>query len=427
MPAIEIKNLTYIYSKKTPYEKKALDSVNLEIEEGSFVGIVGATGSGKSTLIQHLNGLIKIQDKKKAQIIVNGMSCADKKTLRKLRFEVGMVFQYPEYQLFADTVAKDVAFGPKNMKLEKEEIDERVKKAMDVVGLDYATFADRSPFDLSGGEKRRAAIAGVIAMQPKILILDEPVAGLDPVGREEILALVKKLQKEVSPTVIMVSHNMDDIAVIADRIVALKDGKIVADGTPKEVFSNRRLISDIGLDVPCASHLADEFIARGIPVAKDVISMDELCRELARIKTEKEKKSGENSFENLDEDVDGILDQLEVMDEDLAEVENEVFEDGCECGCDCDCENDCHCGCHDDDEECYEVVCPTCGEKICISEDILDEEEMSCPNCGELLEFDLSDCDCDCCCGCECDCDDDCDCECDDDCDCGCKSCEDDK
>lgn len=304
MPAIEIKNLTYIYSKKTPYEKKALDSVNLEIEEGSFVGIVGATGSGKSTLIQHLNGLIKIQDKKKAQIIVNGMSCADKKTLRKLRFEVGMVFQYPEYQLFADTVAKDVAFGPKNMKLEKEEIDERVKKAMDVVGLDYAMFADRSPFDLSGGEKRRAAIAGVIAMQPKILILDEPVAGLDPVGREEILALVKKLQKEVSPTVIMVSHNMDDIAVIADRIVALKDGKIVADGTPKEVFSNRRLISDIGLDVPCASHLADEFIARGIPVAKNVISMDELCRELARIKTEKEKKSGENSFENLDKNAD---------------------------------------------------------------------------------------------------------------------------
>ena len=150
MLAIEIKNLTYIYSKKTPYEKKALDSVNLEIEEGSFVSIVGATGSGKSTLIQHLNGLIKIQDKKKAQIIVNGMSSADKKTLRKLRFEVGMVFQYPEYQLFADTVAKDVAFGPKNMKLEKEEIDERVKKAMDVVGLDYATFADRSPFDLSG-------------------------------------------------------------------------------------------------------------------------------------------------------------------------------------------------------------------------------------------------------------------------------------
>ena len=141
-------------------------------------------------------------------------------------------------------------------------------------------------------------------MQPKILILDEPVAGLDPVGREEILALVKKLQKEVSPTVIMVSHNMDDIAVIADRIVALKDGKIVADGTPKEVFSNRRLISDIGLDVPCASHLADEFIARGIPVAKDVISMDELCRELARIKTEKEKKSGENSFENLDKNAD---------------------------------------------------------------------------------------------------------------------------
>lgn len=289
MPAIEIKNLTYIYSKKTPYEKKALCDINLQIEEGSFVCIVGATGSGKSTLIQHLNGLIKIQDKKKSQIIVDGMDASDKKTLKKLRFAVGMVFQYPEYQLFADTVEKDVAFGPKNMKLEKEEIDKRVKRAMEVVGLDYDTFAGRSPFDLSGGEKRRAAIAGVIAMEPKILILDEPVAGLDPVGREDILALVKKLQKEVSPTVIMVSHSMDDVAVVADRIIALKDGKVVLDGTPKQVFSQRQLIADIGLDVPCATRLAGEFISRGIPVANDVVSMDELCRELVAIKARKEK------------------------------------------------------------------------------------------------------------------------------------------
>ena len=287
MSAIEIKNLTYVYSPKTPYEKVALSDINLTIEEGQFVGVVGATGSGKSTLVQHLNGLIKIQDKKKSQVAVNGMNATEKKTLKNLRFEVGMAFQYPEYQLFADTVEKDVAFGPKNMKLEKEEIDRRVRRAIEVVGLDYDSFAHRSPFDLSGGEKRRVAIAGVIAMEPKILVLDEPVAGLDPQGREEILALVKKLQKEVSPTVIMVSHNMDDIAVIADRIVALKDGKIIADGTPKEVFSNRRLIAEAGLDVPCATKISDRLIERGIDLPRDIISMDELALKLAQIKAQK--------------------------------------------------------------------------------------------------------------------------------------------
>lgn len=284
MSAIEIKHLTYIYSRKTPYEKKALDDVNLCIEEGSFVGIVGATGSGKSTLIQHLNGLIKVQDKKTSSVVVQGMSATDKKTLKNLRFKVGMVFQYPEYQLFADTVEKDVAFGPKNMKLPKEEIDARVRKAMDVVGLDYDQFASRSPFDLSGGEKRRAAIAGVIAMQPEILVLDEPVAGLDPAGREEILALVKKLQKEVSPTIILVSHNMDDIAVMADRIIALQDGKVVMDGTPKEVFSDRKHVEEIGLDVPFATSLSDEFIARGYDLPKDIISLDELADALSKIR-----------------------------------------------------------------------------------------------------------------------------------------------
>lgn len=284
MSAIEIKHLTYIYSRKTPYEKKALDDVNLCIEEGSFVGIVGATGSGKSTLIQHLNGLIKVQDKKTSSVVVQGMSATDKKTLKNLRFKVGMVFQYPEYQLFADTVEKDVAFGPKNMKLSKEEIDARVRKAMDVVGLDYDQFASRSPFDLSGGEKRRAAIAGVIAMQPEILVLDEPVAGLDPAGREEILALVKKLQKEVSPTIIFVSHNMDDIAVMADRIIALEDGKVVMDGTPKEVFSDRKHVEEIGLDVPFATSLSDEFIAMGYDLPKDIISLDELADALSKIR-----------------------------------------------------------------------------------------------------------------------------------------------
>lgn len=288
MSAIEIRDLTYIYSKKTPFEKKALDCVNLCIEEGTFVGVVGATGSGKSTLIQHLNGLIKIQDKKKSSIIVNGMSASDKKTLKKLRFEVGMVFQYPEYQLFADTVEKDVAFGPKNMKLSKEEVDRRVHRALEVVGLDYNAFAERSPFDLSGGEKRRVAIAGVIAMEPKFLVLDEPVAGLDPQGREEILSLVKKLQKEVSPTIILVSHNMDDVACLADRIIALQDGKIVADGTPKEMFSDRENISRIGLDVPFATRLSDDLKERGIDLGNDIISMDELALRLCEYKARKE-------------------------------------------------------------------------------------------------------------------------------------------
>ena len=284
MLAVELKDLTYTYSVKTPFEKRALDRVNLAVEEGEFVGLIGATGSGKSTLIQHLNGLVKVQE---GEVRVAGMNASDKKTLKSLRFTVGMVFQYPEYQLFEDTVAKDVAFGPKNMKLEKDEIDRRARRAIEVVGLDYDTFAHRSPFDLSGGEKRRVAIAGVIAMEPKILVLDEPVAGLDPQGREEILALVKKLQKEVSPTVIMVSHNMDDIAVIADRIVALKDGKLIADGTPKEVFSNRKLIEEAGLDVPCATRISDMLIERGIDLPRDIISMDELCEKLAEIKAKK--------------------------------------------------------------------------------------------------------------------------------------------
>ncbi len=276
MQAVEIKNLSFVYSKGTPNEKLALDNIDLSIEEGSFVALIGATGSGKSTLIQHLNGLIKPQDKKRSSVIVNGKSATDKKTLKTLRFEVGMVFQYPEYQLFADTVEKDIAFGPKNMKLASDEVSRRVKRAMETVGLDYAEFAERSPFDLSGGEKRRVAIAGVIAMEPKILVLDEPVAGLDPAGRAELLALIKTLQKQVSPTVILVSHNMDDVAALADRVVALKDGRIVADGTPKQVFADRALIKDIGLDLPTAARIADRLAERSIELDKDIITMAEL-------------------------------------------------------------------------------------------------------------------------------------------------------
>lgn len=287
MPLVEIRDLSFTYSKKTPFAKKALEDINLSLEEGAFLGIIGATGSGKSTLIQHLNGLIKMQDKKTSRIIVDGMDASDKKTLKRLRFTVGMVFQYPEYQLFEDTVFKDVAFGPKNMKLDKDEIERRVRRALEVVGLPPDEFGQRSPFDLSGGEKRRAAIAGVIAMEPKILVLDEPVAGLDPIGREEILALVNKLKREVSPTVIMVSHNMDDVALLADRIIALKDGRIAADGSPGQVFADRKRISEIGLDVPTAAKLSDMFKARGLSMSDDIVTMDGLAERLIELKRER--------------------------------------------------------------------------------------------------------------------------------------------
>ena len=281
MQAIKITSLTYIYSKKTPSEKVALDNVNLAINEGEFVAVVGHTGSGKSTLVQHLNGLIKTQS---GNVEILGNPTTDKKKLKQLRFDVGMVFQYPEYQLFEDTVAKDVAFGPKNMKLPKEEIDNRVHRAMELVGLPYSDFAERSPFELSGGEKRRAAIAGVIAMEPKILVLDEPFAGLDPVGVEEITALIMKLKREVCPTVIMVTHDMDSASALADRVVALYDGKIVADGHPKEVFGNRALIEEIGLDVPFVARVVDRLEGEGICLDKGILTIDELVSALDKYK-----------------------------------------------------------------------------------------------------------------------------------------------
>lgn len=285
MQAIKIESLTHIYSKKTPSEKVALDNINLSIEEGEFVAIVGHTGSGKSTLVQHLNGLIKPHKKgKNGRVEIYGRSTTEKKGLKQLRFDVGMVFQYPEYQLFEDTVAKDIAFGPKNMKLDKEEIDKRVRKSLELVGLPYDDFAERSPFELSGGEKRRVAIAGVIAMEPKILVLDEPFAGLDPEGVKEITELVLKLKMEVCPTIITVTHDMDSASTLADRIIALCNGKIVADGTPKEVFGNRALIKEIGLDVPFVARVVDKLAEEGIVVDKDIVTIDELAAALERIK-----------------------------------------------------------------------------------------------------------------------------------------------
>ena len=286
MQAIKIEALTHIYSKKTPSEKVALDNINLVVEEGEFVAIVGHTGSGKSTLVQHFNGLIKPHKKgKNGRVEIYGRATTEKKGLKQLRFDVGMVFQYPEYQLFEDTVAKDIAFGPKNMKLDKDEIDRRVRKSLELVGLPYDEFAERSPFELSGGEKRRVAIAGVIAMEPKILVLDEPFAGLDPEGVREITALILKLKSEICPTIITVTHDMDSASTLADRIIALREGKIVADGTPKEVFGDRALIKGIGLDVPFVARIVDKLEERGIILNKNIVTIEELTTELERIRT----------------------------------------------------------------------------------------------------------------------------------------------
>ncbi|MBR7162818.1 MAG: energy-coupling factor transporter ATPase [Clostridia bacterium] len=286
MQAIKIEALTHIYSKKTPSEKVALDNINLVVEEGEFVAIVGHTGSGKSTLVQHFNGLIKPHKKgKNGRVEIYGRATTEKKGLKQLRFDVGMVFQYPEYQLFEDTVAKDIAFGPKNMKLDKDEIDRRVRKSLELVGLPYDEFAERSPFELSGGEKRRVAIAGVIAMEPKILVLDEPFAGLDPEGVREITALILKLKSEICPTIITVTHDMDSASTLADRIIALREGKIVADGTPKEVFGDRALIKEIGLDVPFVARIVDKLEERGIVLNKNIVTIEELTTELERIRT----------------------------------------------------------------------------------------------------------------------------------------------
>ena len=280
MAVVEVKNLSFTYSKKTPYQTHALTDVSFSIDEGEFFGIVGATGSGKSTLISHLNVLTKIQS---GDISVLGLSVKEKKNLKSIRFGVGMVFQYPEYQLFEDTVEKDVAFGPKNMKLEKEEIDRRVKEALNLVGLDYDVYAKRSPFELSGGEKRRVAIAGVIAMEPKILVLDEVAAGLDPEGREDILKLIKKLQKEKCPTVILISHNMDDIAYLADRILVLSKGKAEFLGTPKEVFANYDRMNELKLGVPLATRIQKKLEAKGMHFSEVCVTAEQLAIELKKM------------------------------------------------------------------------------------------------------------------------------------------------
>ena len=275
--AIKIENLEYVYMPGSPFEKKALDNINLTIEDGEFVGLIGHTGSGKSTLVQHLNGLIKPD---LGKVLINGQDTASKgEKLKQLRCDVGLVFQYPEHQLFEETVYKDIAYGPKNLGLSTDEIDKRVKEAARSVGLSEDVL-DKSPFDLSGGQKRRVAIAGVISMQPNVLVLDEPTAGLDPAGREEILSQVKKIHEEGNMTVILVSHSMEDVARLVDRLIVMNDGKVFADGTVDEVFSLGSELRNIGLNVPQVNVLVDELIKRGLPIRKNIYTVDALKEEL---------------------------------------------------------------------------------------------------------------------------------------------------
>ncbi len=284
MQNIEIKNLTHVYSKKTPYEKVALKEVNLTINEGDFLGIIGHTGSGKSTFIQHLNGLIKPQQGEVKVFDINLTQKKPKPDFRKLRQEVGMVFQYPEYQLFADTVEKDIAFGPKNLKLSKEEINTRVRHAMQAVGLDYDYYKDRSPFDLSGGQKRRVAIAGVLAMMPKVLILDEPTAGLDPIGKKQILNLIKSLKNTITPTIVVISHDINEITQYCTRLVVFNNAKVAFDLPISELFNHSEELLAMGLDIPLAVKVNNHLKANGIKLEGDIITPQDLISAIVKYK-----------------------------------------------------------------------------------------------------------------------------------------------
>lgn len=277
---IEVCNLSFTYNPKTAMERRALIDISFEIHNGDFFGIVGSTGAGKSTLVTHLNALTRVQ-KKSGTIIVSGMDITPKHIdFKKLRKTVGMVFQYPEYQLFADSVAADVAFGPKNLGVPAEEIDERVRSAIGLVGLDYDEIAARSPFELSGGQKRRVAIAGVLATRPEVLVLDEPTAGLDPSGKRDILELIRKVKAEC-PTIVMISHNMDEIAENCNRVAVLEKGKLLGVFTPKELFSSD-IIANTGLRKPQVTEIADGLCENGFSISKEVTTEDELVSEIAK-------------------------------------------------------------------------------------------------------------------------------------------------
>ena len=287
--SIEVRHLTHTYSEGSALSTVALNDVSLTIEDGEFVGIIGHTGSGKSTLVQHLNGLLKPTS---GQVLIDGEDLNGEHVNRRaLRQRIGLVFQYPEYQLFDETVARDIAFGPKNQGLPKEEIDARVRYAMDCVHLDYDKYSNQSPFELSGGQMRRVAIAGVLAMKPSVLILDEPTAGLDPRGRDRILTMLEELHAREKVTVVMVSHSMDDMARLATRLIVIADGKILASGTPREIFSQEEMMVSAGLGVPEAARLCGALRKKGLDLPADLYRPEELKEHLLRLWNEKAGKS----------------------------------------------------------------------------------------------------------------------------------------
>ena len=279
-PILEVKNLTYIYSAGTPFEHKALDDISFSVERGEFIGIIGHTGSGKSTLMQQLNGLLKPTS---GTVLLDGQDIwSDKKLTRQARFRVGLVFQYPEYQLFEETVYKDIAFGPKNMGLSPEEVDRRVREAAGFVGLTEQQL-EVSPFDLSGGQKRRVAIAGVIAMEPEVLILDEPTAGLDPVGRSEILGNIQSYRKAKNATIMMVSHSMEDVARLTDRLLVMNGSKLAMDAPPAQVFTHAEELTQMGLNIPQVTQVFLKLKKLGLDV-KNVYTIEQAAAEIRRLK-----------------------------------------------------------------------------------------------------------------------------------------------
>ena len=279
--SIEVRHLTHCYSEGSALSTVALDDICMTVGDGEFLGIIGHTGSGKSTLVQHLNGLLKPSS---GQVLVDGEDLNGEHVNRRaLRQRIGLVFQYPEYQLFEETVAKDIAFGPKNQGLSADEISRRVRYAMDCVHLDYEKYSGRSPFELSGGQMRRVAIAGVLAMKPAVLILDEPTAGLDPRGRDRILSMLEELHARENVTIVMVSHSMDDMARLATRLIVMSEGKILASGTPREIFAREDMMVSAGLGVPEAARLCRALRAKGFDLPEDLYRPDELKEHLLRL------------------------------------------------------------------------------------------------------------------------------------------------